>query len=95
MEVDKKSTVAIFFLNGINSLLGWSAVLAALDYFANCFKDYNVYSFLPVPLFFGYITIGLIYHQTSNRFKYISHIILGNTIVSVALLFLLIDSIVF
>jgi len=33
MEENADNTVLIFTINGINSLLGWNAVLAALDYF--------------------------------------------------------------
>ncbi len=90
---DTPSTILIFFVNGINSLVGWNAVLASLDYFADRFKGYNIYSFLPLPLFIGYITMGLIHHKSSHHFKYITHIIAGNMTVNVALLLLLLDSI--
>jgi hypothetical protein len=43
-------------------LLGWNAVLAALDFFANSFKDYNVYSFMPVPVFAGYLCVAFAFH---------------------------------
>lgn len=95
MEKEKKSTVVIFFINGINSLLGWSTVLASLDYFADSFKDYAVNSYLPVPLFVGYLIVGLLYHNVSNRFKYVSLIITGNIVTNIALIFLLIVSIAF
>ena len=85
----------IFFINGINSLLGWNAVLAALDYFADRFKDYNIYSFLSVPLFIGYLTIGLSFHMISNKWKYSTIIILGNSIVDVALVMLFLVSVLF
>jgi hypothetical protein len=87
--------VVIFFINGINALLGWNAVLASLDYFAGSFTDYNIYSFLPVPLFVGYITIGVIYHSVSNRFRYVTIITVGNSIVNVALVCILLVSILF
>lgn len=92
---DTKSTILIFFVNGTNSLIGWSAVLASLDYFADRFKDYNIYSFLPLPLFLGYICMGLLYHTSSHHFTYITHIIAGNMTVNIALLLLLLDSIFF
>lgn len=50
---EERLTVLIFFINGIECLLAWSAVLAAFDFFANNFKDYNVYSLMPVALFAG------------------------------------------
>jgi hypothetical protein len=62
MEKDTTKTIIIFTINGINSLLGWNAVLAALDYFQGCFPDYNIYSFLPIPLFLGYLIVGSTYH---------------------------------
>lgn len=83
----------IFTINGINSLLGWNAVLAALDYFNTSFLGYNIYSFLPVPLFAGYLTVGLAYHRLSNYFKYVSLIVIGNIIVNMSLAAILIVSI--
>ena len=83
----------IFFINGINALLGWSAVLAAFDYFATSFKDYNVYSFLSVPLFVAYLLVGLSYHKISNRWKYSTLIITGNTIVNISLVCIFLISI--
>jgi hypothetical protein len=77
--------VSIFLINGINSVLGWNAVLAASDYFKDSFLDYNIYSFLPIPLYAGNLTVGFTYHMLSNKFKYVNLIIVGNTIVSVAL----------
>jgi len=32
-----------FFMLGISSLIGWNAVLTALDYFAGKYPDYDVY----------------------------------------------------
>ena len=90
---DRTSTVVIFFINGINSLLGWNAVLAAFDYFASSFTQYNIYSFLPVPLFVGYLVVGTTYHFLSNRFQYKSIIVIGNTIVSISLVLILIVAI--
>ena len=75
----------IFFINGINALLGWSSVLATFDFFANSFKNYNVYSFLSIPLFVAYLIVGLSYHKISNRWKYSTLIITGNSIVSISL----------
>lgn len=84
----------IFTLNGINSLLGWNAVLAALDYFHFKFPDYNIYSFLPIPLFVGYIIVGLSFHELSNKFKYVNMIIVGNMMVNIALAGMLVVSII-
>lgn len=95
MEKEKTSTVVIFFINGINALLGWNAVLAAFDFFAKSFKEYNVYSFLPVPLFAAYLLVGVSYHEISNRFKYVHLIITGNLIVNVSLVAILLISILF
>lgn len=85
--------MAIFTINGINSLIGWNAVLAALDYFQGQFKSYNVYSYIPIPLFVGYIIIGLTFHQMSNKYKYINLIVFGNILVNLSLAGLLIISI--
>lgn len=38
-----------------------------------------------MPLFAGYLTIGFTYHILSNKFKYISMIIAGNTIINISL----------
>ena len=84
--------MVVFFINGVSSLLGWNAVLAALDYFGDSYMEYNVYSFLPLPLFIGYIAIGLSFHEISNRYRYSIIIVVGNTIVSISLLGLLITS---
>ncbi len=67
--------------------------MAALDYFQAQFKDYNVYSYIPIPLFFGYIIIGLTFHSISNQFKYVNLIIFGNIVVDLALAGFLIVSI--
>jgi hypothetical protein len=75
-------------------LLGWNAVLAALDYFQAVFLSYNVYSFLPIPVFVGYILTGSTYHLLSNKYKYITLIITGNIGVNIALAAILIVSIV-
>jgi hypothetical protein len=95
MEKEKTSTVVIFFINGVNALLGWNAVLAAFDFFAKSFAEYNIYSFLPVPLFAGYLTVGFSYHYISNHFKYVNLIITGNLIVNASLLAILLVSILF
>jgi hypothetical protein len=86
MEENQTKIIVIFTINGINSLLGWNAVLASLDYFAAAFSDFNIYSFLPVPLFAGYLTVGSTYHILSNRFAYSGLIKWGNSIVSLAML---------
>lgn len=93
MTTDSNKTIVIFTVNGINSLLGWNAVLASLDYFQKQFASYNIYSFLPIPLFLGYLITGFSYHILSNRFKYISLITIGNTIISLAMAFILLVSI--
>lgn len=90
--MDTKKTINIFMINGINSLLGWNAVLASLDYFQKQFAGYNIYSFLPIPLFLGYLITGFSYHILSNRFKYITLITIGNTITTCALIFMLLSS---
>lgn len=85
MHKDTPKTIAIFTLNGVNSLLGWNAVLASLDYFQASFSDYNIYSFLPIPLFIGYLLVGSSYHLLSNKFKYVHLIITGNLTVNLSL----------
>jgi small-conductance mechanosensitive channel len=77
--------VIIFFLNGINSQIGWSGVLSALDYFSARFEEYNVSSFMPVPIFVGYMVVGVVYHMLSNRFTYSSMITVGNLVMIGAL----------
>jgi hypothetical protein len=94
MEPDTPETILIFTINGINSLLGWNTVLAGLDYFQAAFSSYNVYSFLPIPVFVGYILTGSTYHLLSNKYKYITLIITGNIGVNIALAAILIVSIV-
>ena len=93
MSVDTRLTVIIFFINGINSLLGWSAVLAAFDYFAGSFADFNVYSFLPVPVFMAYLVTGVIFHIVSTKFRYVQIIVVGNMTMFVSLIAILIVSI--
>ena len=73
--------------------MGWNAVLAALDYFAASFKSYNIYSFLPIPLFVAYLVTGLSYHKISNRWKYSNIIITGNSIVNVSMVCLFLVSV--
>lgn len=94
MEQDTTKTIIIFFINGINSLLGWNAVLAALDYFHDAFPAYNIYSFLPIPVFIGYIVVGSTFHILSNKLKYVTLITIGNIGINIALLAILIVSIV-
>jgi hypothetical protein len=94
MEPDTSKTILIFLINGINSLLGWNAVLAALDYFQAVFSQYNIYTYLPIPVFVGYITIGSTYHILSNKLTYITLITIGNIGINIALLAILIVSIV-
>jgi len=94
MEADTSKTNLIFLMNGINSLLAWNAVLAALDYFQAAFSSYNIYAYLPIPVFIGYIIIGGIYHNLSNRFTYATLIVTGNTIMNISLIGLLTVSII-
>jgi hypothetical protein len=93
MEADTSKTIIIFFINGINSLLGWNAVLAALDYFQASFPAFNIYTYLPIPVFVGYIVIGSTFHLLSNKFKYVKLITLGNMGINFALVAILIVSI--
>lgn len=90
---DTGTTILIFLVNGINSLLGWNAVLAAFDYFQNSFKDYNIYTYLSIPLFIGYIIVGASYHIISKKFKYVTLIIVGNIGINVSMGAILIVSI--
>lgn len=89
---DKKRTITVFTVNGISSLLGWNVVLAALDFFQDSFSDYDIYSFLSIPLFVGYLLVGSSYHVLSNHFHYIQLIRIGNLITSVCLLCMLLTS---
>jgi hypothetical protein len=72
-------------MNGMNAVLGWNAVLAALDYFQASFQRFNIYSFLPVPVFIGYMLVGINYRFLSNRFKYISLLTFGSVGISITL----------
>jgi solute carrier family 29 (equilibrative nucleoside transporter), member 1/2/3 len=94
MEVDTRSTIIIFFINGINCLIGWNAVLAAFDFFADSFPTYNVYSFLPVPLFAAFLITGALFHIISNKFKYVQIIVVGNMTMFFSMIAILIVSIV-
>lgn len=93
MEPDTSKTIFIFLINGINSLLGWNAVLAALDYFQEAFRDFNIYTYLPIPVFVGYIVTGSTYHILSNKFRYIQLITAGNMGINFALVAILVVSI--
>ena len=79
----------------MNSILGWNAVLSTLDYFKVKFADFNVYSFLPIPVFVGYIVIGMLFHSISSRFKYVNLIIFGNLLIDLGMISLLLTSIFF
>ena len=92
MRWDNESTTWMFFLNGINCILGWTAVLVSLDFFAQSFPAYNVCSYIALPLFSGYLLVAFLYHWISTRFRYVSLIVTGNTTVSVGLLALLLVS---
>jgi len=94
MNTDTNQTIAIFLINGISSILGWNAMLATFDYFQSAFRDFHVYSFLPVPVYAGYLLVGFIYHMLSNKFKYIHLIVIGNVVTNIALAFVLIISII-
>ena len=91
-EQDKKRTIGVFIMDGISSLLGWSVVLAALDFFQDSFTDYNIYSFISIPLFTAYLIIGCSYHYISNHFHYIQLITAGNIITNSSLVLMLIVS---
>lgn len=80
----------LFLLNGISSLLGWNAVLSALDYFAYVYEDYSVYTLFTPPLFVGYFLICLLYQKLSLRFSYTKLITFGITLTNVTLVLLLI-----
>ncbi|MCB0370242.1 MAG: hypothetical protein KDD45_12675 [Bdellovibrionales bacterium] len=90
---DTTSTTLIFFVNGINGALGWNAVLAAFDFFASAFPDYRTSSYLPLALFAGYILTSMLFHMVSNTLKYSHIIVIGNSIVNLALLLILLDCI--
>lgn len=92
MLKEHRTTELIFFFNGVESLLGWNAVITAFDFFGNSFTEYNVYSLLPVPVVAAELLISLCFHKTSNRFKYITHIICGNIIINICLVLLLLVS---
>ena len=83
----------VFFLNGINALLGWNAVVAALDYFQASFMDYNIYSFLPVPLFIAYLLVDLLFQKVSNQWTYLTIIVTGNIIINISMVGLFLVSI--
>ena len=69
MRWDNESTTWMFFLNGINCILGWTAVLVSLDFFAQSFPAYNVCSYIALPLFSGYLLVAFLYHWISTRFR--------------------------
>ncbi len=76
----------------MNVVLGWSVVLAALDYFQASFPSFNVYSLLPVPVFAGYMTIGINYHSLSNKFRHITLLTLGSIGINIGLVCILLVS---
>lgn len=68
-------------------------MLAALDYFQAHFSQYNVFSFLPIPLFVAYMIVGIVFHSISNKFQYVNLIIVGNIIVNLSLAGMLLTTI--
>lgn len=70
-------------------------MLTSLDYFAFVYDKHDIYSFFPLPLFLGYVTVGLTYHMLSLRFKYLDLIVCGNIVTCICLAILLLASIIF
>lgn len=95
MEKSSVSTGLLFTMNGMNAVLGWNAVLAALDYFQDSFQSFNIYSFLPVPVFAGYMTVGINYRRLSKRFNYMSILTFGSITITVTLAAILLVSLLF
>lgn len=92
MDADSTKINLLFTINGMNVVLGWNTVLAALDYFQASFSSFNVYSILPVPVFVGYMVIGINYHTLSNKFKHLSLLTFGSIGINIGLVCILIVS---
>jgi hypothetical protein len=92
MEADSTKINLLFTINGMNVVLGWNAVLAALDYFQASFPDFKVYAILPVPVFVGYMIIGINYHSLSNKFKHITLLTFGSIGINIGLACILLVS---
>lgn len=92
MDLDTTSVKLLFSINGMNVILGWNVVLAALDYFQDAFPDFSVYSILALPVFVGYMVIGISYHSLSNKFKHLSLLTFGTIGINLGLACILLVS---
>ena len=65
LPIKKIST--LFIINGITSVMGWNMVLSSLDYFHYVYGEYNVYLYIPIPIFLGYFVTAIFYKKLFAR----------------------------
>jgi hypothetical protein len=59
-----------FFLSaGVCSLLGWNAVLTALDFYGKYFPSFNVSFYMPIPKFIGQVIALILIFEIAIRFN--------------------------
>ena len=58
----------VFFISaGICSLLGWNAVLTALDFYSKYFPSFNVSFYMPIPKFIGHVIALILIFELAKR----------------------------
>jgi len=77
-----------FYLQGIGCLLGWNAVLTALDWFQGQFPDVEVFFVFPLPIFIFNLLLCPFMPQIS-KFAGLDARIAGSTAVQIGVLVLL------
>lgn len=73
-------------------MLYWNCLLSTFDYFQQCYKDYNVALYFPIPNFLMAMVTALFFKALTNKLSYKFLIILGIIMINVCLSALLIIS---
>lgn len=81
-------------INGIAALLGYNALLTALDYFNYVYTGYGVYSLFLPPVFLGYVLMAISFKFISEKYSYKTLIVFGILLCNAALIILLLSSLI-
>ena len=87
-------TSICFLINGISSLLGWNCVLAAFDYFDKVYEGRSVTIYFTIPVFAGYVLVGVLFNRLHKASTYKTLIMLGIILTNVAIIGMLVISLV-
>jgi hypothetical protein len=56
-----------FLMLGVAALTAWNGILSAMDFFADCFPDYNIPVYFPIPVFIAINLWSQLIHLFADR----------------------------